>query len=140
MKKEKVFKILYFLTFSCFVTYLILEGIDKENEISENYSFTYGKIYRKNKNWTRRNCSSDYYYEFTFNQKSYKGKDCGPNYFFASEKYFCKIEFSKVNPNKNRMKFHDLYKMKIIYNKHGKIKDTIFETLTENSELFEKRN
>lgn len=135
MNKSNKVKVFICLVFILIIGFVISDRINNENEISENYSFAYGKIYRKTKNWTNRNCTANYYYQFHYNGKSYKGEDCGHNYFVVNEKLFCKIEFSTKNPNQNKLNFSDLYVKKL--SRENEI-DTIYEPISENKVLLDK--
>ncbi|MFG6687923.1 hypothetical protein ACGK9U_15180 [Mariniflexile sp. HNIBRBA6329] len=136
MNKSNRIRIFIYLGFILIIGFIISKSIKKENDISENYSFTFGKIYKKTKNLTDRNCSSNYYYEFYFNGIKYSGEDCGHDYFIVNDKLYCKVEFSTADPNQNKMYFLDLFLQKTINN--GNKIDTIYEPLSENKEIADK--
>ena len=144
MKKDRFNKywVIFWVIVGIIFCYSIIgnsnESDKRDNEISKNYSFVYGKIIEKNKHWFDKGMNlADYKYEFNFNGKKYNGKDVGFDYLVVDSELFYKIELSKVNPNQNRLYFFDFYKMKLIRNEKGKIIDTIYESAMEKSKLEE---
>ena len=109
--------------------YGILKFLEEKRDIESNKAIGYGKIYRSRhypKKWSKRKFD----FEFRVGNKKYKGTNSGYPSDGIEVGNFYLVEYSRENPEHNRMIFKTEYFQQIEINSVGKI-DTTYVTESE---------
>lgn len=86
-----------------FIVIYFSNAQDDKKELEENLKTTIGKVYRYS--YVPKKSKKVYYYEFQLNGKKYKGNTTGYRSDGVSIGKYYRVEYSKINPDNNRMNF-----------------------------------
>ncbi|MFT5849130.1 MAG: hypothetical protein ACJARX_001496 [Psychroserpens sp.] len=122
----------YWIAIIPFFIYGLISSIESKDDINQHQTETFGTVYRSSpiaKHYSKRS----YKYKFNYNTKTHFGSSVH----YQSENIkigsFYKVEFSKENPNHNRMIFDIEYLQKIKFDDFRKAFDPIY--VSKNLEL-----
>lgn len=122
----------WFILITMAIVLYILNSLDLK-EIDEFKIESYGEIINENK--SSKNGMNNYTYEFYYNEVKYSG-NCQ---WYENDKIktgeFYRVEFSSIDPNKNKINFDKVFKRELIQNNVGKITDTTYVEFSKHREI-----
>ena len=114
----------WYVLFVPIMIYGLIKFLEEKQDIENNKEVGYGKIYRSRQipnKWSKRKFD----FEFVVGNKKYKGTNNGYISDGIEVGNFYQVEYSKKNPEHNRMDFKTEYFQKIQKDEFGNM-DTIY--------------